>query len=94
MLMCAMLGAFTVMCGKCFLCVFLGHSQPLPRGEAPPLCPALKLYFPKDPEGVQHFPGGRGVRMLISIDHLTCDIPGGPGPPIPPLDLHMPLASG
>ena len=32
--------------------------------------------------------------MLISIEtHRTCDSPGGgSGHPIPPLDLHMPLA--
>ena len=38
-----------------------------------------KLYFFKDPEGVQHFPGGGGlfqggggVQMLISIEtHIT-----------------------
>ena len=43
-----------------------------------------KLYFSKDPEGVQHFQGGvqlfsrggRGVQMLISIEtHITCDFP-------------------
>ena len=28
--------------------------------------------------------------MLISIEpHITCDFPGGSGPPIPPLDPHM-----
>ena len=57
-----------------------------------------KLYFSKDPEGVQHFPGGSnffsvgggGVQMLISIvTHITCEFPGGSGPPIPPLDAHM-----
>ena len=51
-----------------------------------------KLYFSKDPEGVQHLPGGRGsnffqgegVQMLISIEtHTICDFPGGSGPPIP-----------
>ena len=40
-------------------------------------------------EGVQHFPGGptfsRGVQMLISIKtNITCDFPGGSGPPITP----------
>ena len=32
------------------------------------------------------FQGGpRGVQMLISIEtHITCDCPGGSGPPIPP----------
>ena len=58
-----------------------------------------KLYFSKDPEGDQHFPGGGGggsnffpggggggVQMLIYIvTHITCDFPGGgrSGPPIP-----------
>ena len=56
-----------------------------------------KLYFTKDPEavhyffggrgvGVQIFPGGGGVQMLISIEtHIrTCYFPGGvSGPPIP-----------
>ena len=33
-----------------------------------------KLNFPKDPEGVQLFPGGEGVQMLIFIEtHITCD---------------------
>ena len=28
--------------------------------------------------------------MLISMaTHITCDFPGGSGPPIPPLDPHM-----
>ena len=39
-------------------------------------------------EGVQLFK--RGVQMPISIEtHITCDFPGGFGPPIPPLDLHI-----
>ena len=44
-----------------------------------------KLYFSKDPEGVQHFPEGAqlflgGVQMLISIQTLiSCDFPGGGG---------------
>ena len=40
--------------------------------------------------GVLLFPGG--VQMLISIEThitITCDFPGGSGPPIPPLDPHM-----
>ena len=65
-----------------------------------------KLNFSKDPEGVQHFPGGRGVptfsrgggvQMLISIEtYITCDFPEGgmSGPSIPPLDPHMPLRVG
>ena len=48
-----------------------------------------KLYFSKDPEGVQHFPGGSnipgGVQMLIPIEtHITCDFPGGVWTPHPP----------
>ena len=34
-----------------------------------------KLYFPKDPEGVQHFQGRSiqgGIQMLIAIT-ITCD---------------------
>ena len=47
-----------------------------------------KLYFSKDPEEVQHFPGGGGptffrgggFQMLISIEtHKACDFPGGGG---------------
>ena len=40
---------------------------------------------------ITHFLGG-GVQMLISIEThitITCDFPGGSGPPIPPLDPHM-----
>ena len=54
-----------------------------------------KLYFSKDPESPTSsrcptFSGGRGVQMLISIEtHITYDFPGGSGPPIPPLDLHV-----
>ena len=49
-----------------------------------------KLYFSKDPEGVQHFQAGSnffqgGVQMLISIEtHLTCDFPGGGSDPLSP----------
>ena len=54
-----------------------------------------KLYFSKDPEGVQLFPGEGsnffpvGVQMLISIEitHITCNFPGGGGgfrTPCPP----------
>ena len=42
--------------------------------------------------GVQLFPGGGGggVQILISIKtHITCEFPGGSGPPIPPLDPHL-----
>ena len=50
-----------------------------------------KLYFSKDPEGVQHFAGGgpifsRGIHMLISIEtHIACGFPGGFRTPYPPL---------
>ena len=36
-------------------------------------------------EGVQHFQGGGGVQMLISIKtHITCDFPEGVLTPCPP----------
>ena len=40
-----------------------------------------KLYFPKDPEGVQHFQGRSiqgGIQMLIAIT-ITCVFLGGGG---------------
>ena len=53
-----------------------------------------KLYFSKDPERVQYFPGEGGptisrwgVQMLISIEtHITCDYSRGGGgtDPYPP----------
>ena len=57
-------------------------------------------YYNKDPEGVEHFPGGGegsnffqgGVQMLISIEtHITCDFPGESGLPIPLLDPYITL---
>ena len=51
-----------------------------------------KLYFSKDPEGVQHFPVGGGVQLLpggrgskgpniyFYRTHITCDFLGGPSP--------------
>ena len=36
-----------------------------------------KLYFSKDPEGIQHFPGG--VKMLISIETNITWREGGGG---------------
>ena len=68
--------------------------------EGPMVLLQRKLYFSKDPEGVQHLlgggggvqlsPGGGGVQMLNSIEtHITCDFPRGgvqtPIPPPPPL---------
>ena len=49
-------------------------------------------HFFKVPEGVQHFPGGggsnffqRGFNCLFPMEtHITCDFPGGSGPPVPP----------
>ena len=43
-----------------------------------------KLYFSKDPEGVQHFPGGGGATFSAKETHVTCDFPGVSGPPILP----------
>ena len=45
------------------------------------------LSFFKVPEGVQHFPGGRGSNCLFPIEtHITCDFPWGGGgrTPCPP----------
>ena len=50
------------------------------------------LSFFKVPEGVQHFPGGGGLTFsrggsnsLFPIEtHITCDFPGGSGPPVTP----------
>ena len=40
--------------------------------------------------GVQLFPGGGGSNCLFPIEtHITCDFPGGSGPPVPPLDPHL-----
>ena len=59
----------------------------------------LYLYFTKDPEGVHYypgggvqlFPGGGGVQMLISVETniRTCYFQGGVRTPFPPLDPHM-----
>ena len=47
-------------------------------------------FFKGDPTFSAVEGGGGGVKMLISIEtHITCDFPGGSGPPIPPLDSHM-----
>ena len=40
--------------------------------------------------GVQLFPGGGGVLIIIFKEtHITCDFLGGSGPQIPPLDPQM-----
>ena len=50
---------------------------------------ALTSFF-EVPEGVQHFPGGSnffqgGSNCSFPIEtHITCDFPGGSGPPVPP----------
>ena len=41
-------------------------------------------------QGGPNFCQGGGVLIIISKEtHITCDFPGGSGPPIPPLDPHM-----
>ena len=52
------------------------------------------LYFSKDPEGVQQYPGVQlfpgGIQMLVSIEtHITFDFQGASRPHYPPLDPHM-----
>ena len=55
-----------------------------------------KLYFSKDPEGVQHFPGGGGggggSNANLNRNHITCDFHGGPDP-LSPLWIHTCRAS-
>ena len=55
-------------------------------------------HFFKVAEGVQHFPRGvvqlfpegGGSNCLFPVEiHITCDIPWGSGPPVPPLDPHV-----
>ena len=60
-------------------------------------CPQLILQISKKTiifqgsRGVQLFPGGGGgSNCLFPIEtHITCDFPGGSGPPVPPLDPHL-----
>ena len=79
-----------------YLVLILFYS--LQRGPMVLLLRKLYLYFTKDPEGVNYFPGGvqlfsrgGGFQMLISIEtHIrTCYFPGGVRTPYPPLDHHM-----
>ena len=61
-----------------------------------------EIYHFQGSRGVQHFPGGGGgsnffqggggSNCLFPIEtHITCDFPGGSGPPVrPPLDPHLP----
>ena len=40
--------------------------------------------------GSNFFQGGGGSNCLFPIEtHITCDFPGGSGPPVPPLDPHL-----
>ena len=42
------------------------------------------------PGGSNFFQGGGGSNCLFPIEtHITCDFPGGSGPPVPPLDPHL-----
>ena len=48
------------------------------------------LSFFKVPEGSNILQGGGGPNCLFPIEtHITCDFPGGSGPPVPPLDPHL-----
>ena len=85
-----------------FLCVFFQSSTYFTVYIGGPMVLLQrKLYFSKDPEGVQHFPGGGsnifrggggGPNAAIET-HIACDFRGGggggSGPPIPPLHPHM-----
>ena len=46
---------------------------------------------------ITHFPGGstfsRGGGPIETHISITCDFPGGSGPPIPPLDPHMDIVA-
>ena len=53
-----------------------------------------KLYFSKNPEGVQHFKGGSnffqgGPNAYFYRNPYNLIFQGGPDPLTPPLDLHM-----
>ena len=45
------------------------------------------LTFPRG-RGSNFFQGGSNCLFPIET-HITCDIPGGSGPPVPPLDPHL-----
>ena len=41
-------------------------------------------------QGGPTFSGGGGSNCLFPLEtHITCDFPGGSGPPVPPLDPHL-----
>ena len=44
--------------------------------------------FSRGGGGVQIFQGGSNCLFPIET-HITCDFPGGSGPPVPPLDPHL-----
>ena len=57
---------------------FFSPQLILQRGGGAMVSLQRKLYFPKDPEGVQHFQGRSiqgGIQMLIAIT-ITCDFLG------------------
>ena len=52
-------------------------------------------HFFSDPGGGgPTFSRGGGSNCLFRIEtHITCDFPGGSGPPVPPLDPHLAYAA-
>ena len=41
-------------------------------------------------QGGPAFSRGGGSNCLFPIEtHISCDFPGGPGPPVPPLNPHL-----
>ena len=58
-----------------FFVLVLNLFYSLQRG--PMVLLQRKIYFSKDPEGVQHFPGG-GDQFIIFRDQGSTDLPGGP----------------
>ena len=77
----------------CLFVVFFSHQLILQKSNGQF---QRNLSFFKVPKGVQHFPGGGvqlfpgGFNCLFPIEnHITCDFPGGSGPPVSPLDPHL-----
>ena len=86
-------------CTPCFPCADPGFSSSAYFTEVKSLISKKTIIF-QVPEGVQHLPGGGGggptfsrgggSNCLYPIEtHITCDFPGGSGPPDPPLDPHL-----
>ena len=47
-------------------------------------------HFSRFQRGSNIFQGGGGSNCFFPIEtHITCDFPGGSGPPVPPLDPHL-----